>query len=95
MSGIPAQSPGPKPLHVLQLLGSGGAGTGDHVRSLTSGLVALGVKVTVCAPAAAERHYRFADAGARFATLPDGSRARAAWRAHSLASRADLVHAHG
>ncbi|MFX4292995.1 glycosyltransferase family 4 protein [Streptomyces bohaiensis] len=95
MSGIPAQSPGPRPLHVLQLLGSGGAGTGEHVRSLAAGLVARGVKVTVCAPATAERHYRFADVGARFAELPADSRTRAAWRAHTLAARADLVHAHG
>lgn len=95
MSGNPGESPGPKPLHVLQLLGSGGAGSGAHVRSLAAGLVALGVRVTVCAPAAVGHRHGFAATGARFTALPHLSQAEAVYRVRALGATADLVHAHG
>ncbi|MEV6786265.1 glycosyltransferase family 1 protein, partial [Streptomyces sp. NPDC051098] len=41
-------------LRTVQVLGGGSAGSGAHVRSLASGLVARGVRVTVCAPAGLE-----------------------------------------
>lgn len=41
------------------------ATTGAHVRSLTEGLVAHGLRVTVCAPYGSEQAYGFTAAGAR------------------------------
>ena len=38
-------------LRTVQVLGGGSAGSSAHVRSLAAGLVARGVRVTVCAPA--------------------------------------------
>lgn len=86
---------GRAPLHVVQLLGGGSAGTGAHVRSLTAGLVARGLRVTVCAPAVAERRYGFTKAGARFLAVPDGSTPEAVRALRMACSDADLVHAHG
>lgn len=88
-SPVPAQPYGRPPLRALHVLGAGaGAGSGAHVRSLATGLAARGVRVTVCAPVAAEGAYDFTGAGARFE--PDASSAlRAACAA------ADVVHAHG
>ncbi|WP_308365021.1 MULTISPECIES: glycosyltransferase family 4 protein [unclassified Streptomyces] len=87
---VPAQSPpyGRPPLRTVQVLGGAGAGSSTHVRSLTNGLAARGVRVTVCAPAEAEGEYDFTGAGASFA--PDAvSTLRAA------CAGADVVHAHG
>lgn len=85
----PAQPYGRPPLRTVQVLGGGsGAGSSAHVRSLTTGLAARGVRVTVCAPVEVEGEYDFTGAGARFA--PDAVNAlRAACAA------ADVVHAHG
>ncbi|MEU8776018.1 glycosyltransferase family 4 protein [Streptomyces sp. NPDC048606] len=85
---VPAQPYGRPPLRTVQVLGGAGAGSSAHVRSLTTGLAARGVRVTVCAPVAAEGEYDFTGAGAEF--TPD---AVAALRA--ACARADLVHAHG
>lgn len=94
MSSTSVFTRGRVPLHVVQLLGSGSAGTGGHVRSLTAGLVARGLRVTVCAPAAAEARYAFARAGARFVALPTGP-GPALCTLRSAGAGADLVHAHG
>ncbi|GAA3382823.1 glycosyltransferase family 4 protein [Streptomyces racemochromogenes] len=84
----PAQPYGRPPLRAVQVLGGAGAGSSAHVRSLTTGLAARGVRVTVCAPVAAEGEYDFTGAGAEF--TPDaGSALRAA------CAGADVVHAHG
>ncbi|MET9605751.1 glycosyltransferase family 4 protein [Streptomyces sp. NPDC006512] len=84
----PAQPYGRPPLRTVQVLGGAGAGSSAHVRSLTTGLAARGVRVTVCAPVTAEGEYDFTGAGAEF--TPDaGSALRAA------CAGADLVHAHG
>ena len=50
-------------LRTVQVLGGGSAGSSAHVRSLAAGLVARGVRVTVCAPAELERDYDFLGAG--------------------------------
>ncbi|MEV7174386.1 glycosyltransferase family 4 protein [Streptomyces sp. NPDC093224] len=85
----PAQPYGRPPLRTVQVLGPGaGAGNCAHVRSLSTGLAARGVRVTVCAPVRAEGEYDFTGTGAQFA--PDAvSVLRAACAA------ADVVHAHG
>ncbi|WP_052850064.1 glycosyltransferase family 4 protein [Streptomyces avicenniae] len=95
MSGPSAAHHGPGPLHVVQLLGGGSAGTGAHVRSLSAGLVARGLTVTVCAPASAERRYDFTGAGARFVPVPVTTRRAAVGILRTVCAGADLVHAHG
>ncbi|MFJ7262213.1 glycosyltransferase family 4 protein [Streptomyces globosus] len=84
----PAQPYGRPPLRTVQVLGGAGADSSAHVRSLTTGLAARGVRVTVCAPVEAEGEYDFTGAGAQFA--PD---AVSAMRA--VCAGADVVHAHG
>ncbi len=105
MSDPAAPVPGRAPLHVVQLLGRGGAGAGSHVRSLSAGLVARGLRVTICASPAAERRWALSRVGARFVPVtalpqpgrpegaPSGLEAVSALRA--VCSDADLVHAHG
>ncbi|MFE2143229.1 glycosyltransferase family 4 protein [Streptomyces sp. NPDC059456] len=85
---VPAQPYGRPPLRTVQVLGGAGAGSSAHVRSLTTGLAARGVRVTVCAPVEAEGEYDFTGAGAQF--TPD---AVSALRA--VCAGADVVHAHG
>lgn len=84
----PAQPYGRPPLRTVQVLGGAGAGSSAHVRSLATGLAARGVRVTVCAPVAAEGEYDFTGAGAEF--TPDAASALRA-----ACAGADLVHAHG
>ncbi|MEU3778413.1 glycosyltransferase family 4 protein [Streptomyces sp. NPDC032472] len=84
----PAQPYGRPPLRTVQVLVGAGADSSAHVRSLTTGLAARGVRVTVCAPVEAEGEYDFTGAGAQFA--PD---AVSAMRA--ACAGADVVHAHG
>lgn len=84
-----------RPQHALQVVDGASAGTGAHVRSLAEGLVARGLRVTVCAPSGAEPVYRFRAAGAHFAPLPAHGRPEAATVLRSLCADADLVHAHG
>ncbi|MDT0345543.1 glycosyltransferase family 4 protein [Streptomyces litchfieldiae] len=95
MSSTTAPSHSRAPLHVVQLLGGGSAGTGAHVRSLSAGLVARGVRVTVGASPSAERRYRFTAAGARFVPVPVRTGPAAIALFGALCSDADLVHAHG
>jgi glycosyltransferase involved in cell wall biosynthesis len=91
---------------VALVLASSTGGIGQHVASLTRGLTAAGVTVTVCAPRAAEQQFRFGAAGARFVPVeipasprPGDARAVGALRAGLAAGAAgtpvDVVHAHG
>ncbi|MEV0412154.1 glycosyltransferase family 4 protein [Streptomyces sp. NPDC050448] len=85
---VPAQPYGLPPLRTVQVLGGAGAGSSAHVRSLTTGLAARGVRVTVCASVEAEGEYDFTGAGAQF--TPDAASALRA-----VCAGADVVHAHG
>lgn len=88
-ASLPAQPYGRPPLRTVQVLGgAAGVGSSAHVRSLTTGLAARGVRVTVCAPVEAEGEYDFTGAGAMFA--PD-----AAGALRAACAAADVVHAHG
>lgn len=88
--------------HVLLVLASSTGGIGQHVAGVTEGLVRAGCQVTVCGPAATERHFHFTDRGAQFepveipANLHPGD-ARAVRRLRQvLAERSPaVVHAHG
>lgn len=95
MSSTPPPPRRGAPVHVVQLLGGGGVGTGAHVRSLSAGLAARGLAVTVGAARSAERRYGFASAGARFVPLPVDSTLTAVRLLRLLCADADLVHAHG
>ncbi|MEU4659613.1 glycosyltransferase family 4 protein [Streptomyces sp. NPDC023723] len=86
---------GQSPLRTVQVLGGGNAGSSAHVRSLTAGLVARGVKVTVCAPAEAERRYDFTGAGADHVAVARSSDPVAVAGLRAACAGADLVHAHG
>ncbi|MFF3494352.1 glycosyltransferase family 4 protein [Streptomyces sp. NPDC002795] len=82
-------------LRTVQVLGGGSAGSSSHVRSLTAGLVARGVRVTVCAPMAAERMYGFEDAGAHHLPVPRRGDPASVAALRVACTDADLVHAHG
>ncbi|MER5829200.1 glycosyltransferase family 1 protein, partial [Streptomyces mirabilis] len=74
MSHVSSHSPhGQSPLRTVQVLGGGSAGSSAHVRSLASGLVARGVRVTVCAPAEADLAYGFSGVGAQHFPVPRSS----------------------
>lgn len=91
---IPRQGP----LHAVHVLG---AASGAHVSSLAGGLVARGVEVTVCGPAAAESDYAFPGTGARFVPVDIGRGTNAAADAPAVGALrtvfagAAVVHAHG
>ncbi len=87
---------------VLQLLASSTGGVGQHVASVTRGLLARGVPVVVAGPAATDEQFGFAAAGARFVPIeipasptPADARAVGALRGALTAQPVDLVHAHG
>ncbi|WP_432115408.1 glycosyltransferase family 4 protein [Streptomyces sp. S1] len=82
-------------LRTVQVLGGGGAGSSAHVRSLASGLVARGVRVTVCAPPELDRAYDYPGAGARFVPLPRLGDPAAVTVLRNACIGADVVHAHG
>ncbi|WP_328367244.1 glycosyltransferase family 4 protein [Streptomyces sp. NBC_00445] len=86
---------GQSPLRTVQVLGGGNAGSSAHVRSLASGLVARGVRVTVCAPVAADRAYDFTGAGAEHVHVPRSSDPTSVAALRAVCADADLVHAHG
>jgi glycosyltransferase involved in cell wall biosynthesis len=93
---VSSHSPhGQSPLRTVQVLGGGNAGSSAHVRSLTSGLVARGVRVTVCAPIEAERAYDFSGAGADHVHVPRSSDPTSVAVLRAACADADLVHAHG
>ncbi|MFF1724585.1 glycosyltransferase family 4 protein [Streptomyces sviceus] len=96
MTPVSSHSPhGQSPLRTVQVLGGGNAGSSAHVRSLTSGLVARGVRVTVCAPAEADRSYDFSGAGAEHVQVPRSSDPTSVAVLRAACADADLVHAHG
>ncbi|WP_405803141.1 glycosyltransferase family 4 protein [Streptomyces sp. NBC_01187] len=98
-------SVGREPLHAVQVLGGAvspfgdvapSAGTSAHVRSLTEGLVARGVRVTVCAAARdSELRHAFTAAGAHFAATGGRTEPEAVAVLRAVCADADLVHAHG
>ncbi|MER6185333.1 glycosyltransferase family 4 protein [Streptomyces sp. NPDC001652] len=96
MTPVSSHSPhGQSPLRTVQVLGGGNARSSAHVRSLASGLVARGVRVTVCAPADADRTYDFSGAGADHVHVPRSSDPGAVAALRAACADADLVHAHG
>jgi glycosyltransferase involved in cell wall biosynthesis len=95
VSSTPAPPHGQSTLHAVQVLGRGSSGSGAHVRSLAAGLVARGVRVTVCAPQAAQHAYDFTGAGARFAPVPARADPATVAALRVACADADLVHAHG
>ncbi|MGC5564186.1 glycosyltransferase family 4 protein [Streptomyces sp. FR-108] len=86
---------GQSPLRTVQVLGGGSAGSCAHVRSLTSGLVARGVRVTVCAPAEADHAYDFTGVGAEHVPVPRRNDPSSVAALRAACGDADLVHAHG
>lgn len=86
---------GQSPLRTVQVLGGGNAGSSAHVRSLAEGLVARGVRVTVCAPTEADRAYDFTGAGAAHVHVPRSSDPASVAALRTVCTDADLVHAHG
>ncbi|ATL26697.1 glycosyltransferase family 4 protein [Streptomyces formicae] len=96
MSHVSSHSPhGQTPLHTVQVLGGGSAGSSAHVRSLAAGLAARGVRVTVCAPDEADRAYDFAATGARHVPVPRSGDPASVAALRAACAEADLVHAHG
>ncbi|GCB50579.1 glycosyltransferase family 4 protein [Streptomyces sp. NL15-2K] len=96
MTPVSSHSPhGQSPLRTVQVLGGGNAGSSAHVRSLASGLVARGVRVTVCAPVEADRTYDFTGAGAEHVHVPRSSDPASVAALRAACANADLVHAHG
>ncbi|MFK4069120.1 glycosyltransferase family 4 protein [Streptomyces sp. NPDC029674] len=96
MSHVSSHSPhGQTPLHTVQVLGGGSAGSSAHVRSLAAGLAARGVRVTVCAPEEAARVYDFAGTGARHLPVPRSGDPASVAALRAACADADLVHAHG
>lgn len=83
------------PLRTVQVLGGGSAGSSAHVRSLAAGLVARGVRVTVCAPAELDRAYDFRGSGALHVPVPRRSDPAAVAALRAACAGADVVHAHG
>lgn len=86
---------GQSSLRTVQVLGGGNAGSSAHVRSLAAGLVARGVRVTVCAPAEADHTYDFGGAGAEHVHVPRSSDPGSVAALRAACADADLVHAHG
>ncbi|MFF9912778.1 glycosyltransferase family 4 protein [Streptomyces sp. NPDC013457] len=82
-------------LRTVQVLGGGSAGSSAHVRSLASGLVARGVRVTVCAPAELDRAYDFIGAGAHFVPVPRRNDPATVAQLRNACIGVDVVHAHG
>ena len=95
MSSVPTSSHGQAPLRTVQVLGHGSAGSAAHVRSLAEGLVARGVRVTVCAAPEAEETYDFTGVGARFTPVAPRMDPAGVAALRSACWGADLVHAHG
>lgn len=96
MTPVSSHSPhGQSSLRTVQVLGGGNAGSSAHVRSLASGLVARGVRVTVCAPVEADHLYDFTGAGAEHVHVPRSSDPASVATLRAACADADLVHAHG
>lgn len=88
-------------LHAVLVVAASTGGIGAHVRSLAQGLVAHGLKVTVCGPAATDALFGFSGTGARFhpveITPTSGPRSDAAaiGELRRAFTGAGVVHAHG
>ncbi|MFD4702179.1 glycosyltransferase family 4 protein [Streptomyces niveus] len=82
-------------LRTVQVLGGGSAGSSAHVRSLTAGLVARGVRVTVCAPDPLERLYDFRGCGADHVPVARRGDPLSLGALRAACATADVVHAHG
>ncbi|ASU84594.1 glycosyltransferase family 1 protein [Nocardiopsis gilva YIM 90087] len=88
-------------MRVALVIGTSSGGVGNHVRSLSEGLVARGHRVAVIGPPETGEHFGFAATGARFAAVDIGALPRpgtdvvAAAKLSGLLARADVVHAHG
>ncbi|MFJ7076790.1 glycosyltransferase family 4 protein [Streptomyces sp. NPDC098781] len=96
MTPVSSHSPhGQSSLRTVQVLGGGNAGSSAHVRSLAAGLVARGVRVTVCAPVEADHAYDFSGAGAEHVHVPRSSDPASVAALRAVCADADLVHAHG
>ncbi|QIJ61871.1 glycosyltransferase family 4 protein [Streptomyces sp. JB150] len=96
MTPVSSHSPhGQSSLRTVQVLGGGNAGSSAHVRSLAAGLVARGVRVTVCAPEEADHAYDFTGAGAEHVHVPRSSDPVSVAALRAACADADLVHAHG
>ncbi|WP_086728085.1 glycosyltransferase family 4 protein [Streptomyces carpinensis] len=96
MSPVNSHVPhGQSTLRTVQVLGGGNAGSSAHVRSLAAGLVARGVRVTVCAPAEADFAYGFTVVGADHVHVPRSSDPVSVAALRTACAGADLVHAHG
>ena len=96
MTPVSSHSPhGQSPLRTVQVLGGGNAASSAHVRSLASGLVARGVRVTVCAPVEADHTYDFTGVGAEHVHVPRSSDPASVAALRAACADADLVHAHG
>ncbi|MFG2498757.1 glycosyltransferase family 4 protein [Streptomyces sp. NPDC048441] len=96
MSHVSSHSPhGQTPLHTVQVLGGGSAGSSAHVRSLAAGLAARGVRVTVCAPSEAAGTFDVGGTGARHVHVPRRSDPASVASLRLACADADLVHAHG
>ncbi|MGW0498811.1 glycosyltransferase family 4 protein [Streptomyces sp. NPDC003007] len=96
MTPVSSHAPhGQLPLRTVQVLGGGNAASSAHVRSLAAGLVARGVKVTVCAPYEADRAYDFGGVGADHVHVPRSSDPVSVAALRAACAHADLVHAHG
>ncbi|MEV5878126.1 glycosyltransferase family 4 protein [Streptomyces sp. NPDC052101] len=96
MSPLSSNAPyGQSPLRTVQVLGGGNAASSAHVRSLAEGLVARGVRVTVCAPVEADRTYDFTGTGADHVHVPRSSDPASVAALRAACTDADLVHAHG
>lgn len=96
MTPVSSHSPhGQSSLRTVQVLGGGNARSSAHVRSLASGLVARGVRVTVCAPVDADHAYDFTGAGAEHVHVPRSSDPGSVAALRAACVDADLVHAHG
>ncbi|WP_086719252.1 glycosyltransferase family 4 protein [Streptomyces angustmyceticus] len=95
MISTPTSAHGLSPLRTVQVLGHGSAGSAAHVRSLAEGLVARGVRVTVCATQETEDAYDFTGSGARFVYVPPRTDPASVAALRSACWDADLVHAHG
>ncbi|MFI9025144.1 glycosyltransferase family 4 protein [Streptomyces sp. NPDC053560] len=94
MSSTSAPPPAPS-LRTVQVLGRGSAGSAAHVHALSAGLVARGVRVTVCAAPDAEDTYDFSGVGARFERIPPRTDPGSIAALRAACADADVVHAHG
>ena len=89
------------PDHVVLVLATSTGGVGSHVASLVRGLVAAGMRVTVCGPDATDQTFGFTALGAGFRSVGIANGVRPLADAGALLALrrslpgASVVHAHG